>query len=584
MLRRLWFFPLLGMTQVVYRLYWATEGPFTYRVEVHAPTSTGKYTDFRMPAWRPGRYILQNYAGAVYDFAAEGQDGTPLPWQKVDKDTWRVLHVDQKQLRVTYRVYARMLDAGSSYVMPGLVYFNPITLFVYVPESIDKPCQLELPDLPVDWQVATALPAIAPRRYQAASYHQLVDAPFVIAPTLRQAQTTCEDVTLYVHFWGEVGAETLDGFVADLCRIVQVQKAVWGEIPLTAYHFIYILVPFSMRHAVEHENCAVFVLPQSGAQSEEALKSFLGISAHEFFHVWNVKRLRPAALWPYDYNKPPATSLHWLTEGVTEYYTGLTLARAGIWSEETFWDETNRFLNTIENQWVYQAFSPAELSMDSWLATSSYRPAFLQGSFYMAGRRVGLLLDLFLRRESGGRLTLDSLMRYLYEHYYKRGRGLPEDGVERAVCVLLGRGKANRVRRFWMEVVEGRVRPSYRGIAAGLPLDVQEEVNPAPGWARVGLRVKPEGEGLLIEEVVPGSLAAKAGLCSGDLLLTVQTQAAPQWDAECWERLKPGTGLALGWTRQGFPMEGVLIYDPRRASSVVKISLRPTTPGFLTRP
>lgn len=582
MLRYLVLIPFWGMAQVLYRLYWAQEDPFTYKVEVLVSASAGKYTDFRMPAWRPGRYILQNYAGAVYDFWAYGPTEKPLPWKKIDKDTWRVFHGEQKPVRISYRVYARTLDAGSSYVGPGLIYFNPITLFVYASEFLNKPCQLELPDLPLEWQVATALSSIAPRRYQATSYHELVDAPFVIAPSLRQAQTTCEGVTLYVHFWGQVGAQMLDGFLNDLCRIVRAQKAIWGEIPLKFYHFIYILVPFSMRHAVEHENCAVFVLPQSGAQSEEALQSFLGISAHEFFHVWNVKRLRPAVLWPYDYNKPPATSLHWLTEGVTDYYTGLTLARAGIWSEETFWEETNRFLSVIENQWVYRAFSPAELSIDSWLATSSYRPGFLQGSFYVAGRRVGLLLDLFLRRESGGRLTLDTLMRYLYEQYYKRGRGLPEEGVEAAMRTLLGRGKASTIRRFWVDVVEGRKRLSYREFATGLPLEVEEEVGPAPGWGRVGLRVRPEGEGLLIEEVVPGSLAAKAGLCSGDFLLTVEGQAASKWEPQ-WDQLRAGAKLALGWNRQDLPMEGVLTYDPSRAELATKIRLRPTLPGFLTR-
>ncbi len=135
-----------------------------------------------------------------------------------------------------------------------------------------------------------------------------------------------------------------------------------------------------MRHAVEHENCAVFVLPQSGAQDESSLKSFLPISAHEFFHVWNVKRLRPAGdVGPYDYNTPPMTSLHWFTEGVTDYYTSLTLVRAGLMPEAQYWSQLSSFLQELENSWVYQNFSPAELSMDSWHATSPYRPTFLQG-------------------------------------------------------------------------------------------------------------------------------------------------------------------------------------------------------------
>ena len=575
-------FPLRGMSEVRYRLFWAEEPPYTYRITMQLAPSRGPYTDLRMPAWRPGRYILQNYAGALYHFSARTLNGTPLPWKKIDKDTWRIFHQGGiSTIEVSYRVDARTLDAGSSYQGGSLIYFNPITLFLYAVGRIEERCVLELPDLPASWAVATALPAKSKRQYEASSYHHLVDAPFVMAPSLRQAQTACEGATIFVHFWGEVGAKNLNSFLSDLCKIIQVQKQIWGELPLSEYHFIYILVPFQMRHAVEHENCAVFVLPQSGARDESSLKSFLGISAHEFFHVWNVKRLRPAAMWPYDYNNPPMTSLHWLTEGVTDYYTSLSLARAGFLSESEYWTQLSDFLQRLENSWVYQNFSPAEQSLDSWHATSPYRPAFLQASFYASGKRLGFLLDMFLRRESGGRYRLDDLLRYLYRTYYKQGRGLPEEGVWEALIHLLGAQKKSAVESFWRRYVEGRERLSYKEFLAGLPIEVEEHEGPARGWERIGIRQwTPEGEGIRITEIEPFSCAAMLGLAQNDVIYTVDTRSVKEIDASFWDQLSEGAQVLIGWRRGDEVEEGTLRFEARRVPLRKHLRLRPQREGF----
>ena len=577
--------PLRGVGEITYRLFWAEEPPYTYRVIMRLSPAKGPYTDLRMPAWRPGRYILQNYAGALYHFSAQTPDGQPLAWKKTDKDTWRIFHTGKAStLEVSYRIDARTLDAGSSYQGGALIYFNPITLFLYPVGRLNEPCRLELPDLPATWAVATALPAKNKRLYEAPSYHHLVDAPFVIAPTLRQTQTTCEGATLHVHFWGEMGAKNVDPFLTDLCKIVQTQKQIWGELPLAEYHFIYILVPFLMRHAVEHENCAVFVLPQSGAQDESSLKGFLSISAHEFFHVWNVKRLRPAAMWPYDYNTPPMTSLHWFTEGVTDYYTSLTLVRAGLMPEAQYWSQLSSFLQELENSWVYQNFSPAELSMDSWHATSPYRPTFLQGSFYAAGKRVGFLLDMFLRRESGGRYKLDDLMRYLYRTSYKRGKGLPEEGVLEGVVHLLGAEKRKVVEDFWRSYVEGRERVSYKDFLTGLPIAVEEAEELAQGWARIGIRRwSQEGEGIRIVQVEPLSAAARLGLSQDDIIYTVNGKSAGDLDPAFWDSLKDGARVPIGWRRKDEVVdEGVLYFTARQIPRQKRLRLTPTKEGFGT--
>ncbi|MCS7188419.1 MAG: PDZ domain-containing protein [Bacteroidia bacterium] len=564
---------------ISYRISWEPSLRYTYIVEIVLTPSKGKYTDIALPAWRPGRYVLQNYAAAVSHFSAWDAKGVPLSWRKVTKDTWRIQNPAKGSLRISYRFYARQLDAGSSYINEELVYINPINLLMYAVGRLEEACELVLPKLPLNWKVATALPQIAHGHFRARDYHELVDCPLVAAPVLRQETITCDGVKLYVHFWGEVGAKSLTGFLSDLCRIVQVQKRIWGgKLPLKEYHFIYLLVPFSIRHAVEHENCAMFVLPQEGANSEESLKSFLGISAHEFFHVWNVKRLRPAALWPYRYDKEYYTSLHWLTEGVTDYYTSLTLLRAGILSVEEFWRRLSLELSQIENSFAYRLFSPAELSIDSWLSTSIYRPPHFQGSFYAAGKRVGFLLDMVLRRETKGKVCLDSLLQYLYELYYERGRGIPEDGVEKAAIQLGG----PFLKKFFADYVWGREAPPYEELLAGLPLEVRCEQKPFPDWGKLGLvRLRSEGEGLRVEELVPGSLAEKVGIEVGDILLTLNEQNVKQIDSTFWSSLVAGQEFILGWNRQGFPMEGHVYFSSQDEVFRTEIYLFPTDRRFL---
>ena len=563
---------------IEYQVRWQIPPRYTYLVEITLTPSAGRYTDMALPAWRPGRYIIQNYAGAVSHFTAEDESGKPLLWRKITKDTWRIHNPRQGAIRVRYHFYARQIDAGSSYLSEDLVYLNPINLLMYPVGRLHEPCRLLLASLPEGWAVATALPAEAHGRFHARDYHHLVDCPIVAAPTLRSESRTCDGITLHVHFWGRVGAPSLDSFLEKLCRIVQVQRRIWGKLPLSEYHFIYLLVPFSIRHAVEHENSAMFVLPEEGASSEEALNSFLGISAHEFFHVWNVKRLRPAALWPYRYDREYYTSLHWFTEGVTDYYTSLSLLRAGLLAPEEYWKRLSAELTQIENQSVYRLFSPAELSIDSWLATSSYRPAHLQGSFYAAGKRVGFLLDMVLRRETKGQVSLDSLLRYLYATYYERGRGIPEDGIEKAAIKLGGPA----LKDFFAQYVWGRAVPAYETLLAGLPLQVRRYQRPYPAWGRLGIvRWEAAEEGLRIQEILPGSIAERVGLEPGDLLLTLNDSSVQALPADFWEQLTPGLTLVLGWSRQGFPMEAAVVWDPLRQSLRTEVEIQATDPRFL---
>lgn len=522
-----------------YRLTWQAPATHTYRVEATVAPQAGTYTELALPLWRPGRYFLQDYAAAVSHFEATTAQGTPLTWTKTNSHTWRVFHEGTDPLTVRYAVYANNMDAGSSYLGHGQAYFNPVTLFMYVPGRLDEAVRLHLPDLPADWQAATALtPTSDPRIYQADSYHSFVDAPTVFAREMKRLDFSLDGTTFYLYFQGSYlgGAETDSAALDAVRRICQVQGAMFGGFPFDTFHFIYRLLPYQMRHAVEHANSVSFALPVTVSEGPTQIVNGIGsLTAHELFHAWNVKRIRPAALWPYDYGQPQYTHLHWFTEGVTDYYAHLTMVRAGLWTEAQFLRQQARVIESLENSYAASVVSPAQASFDSWLEPSDYAHPNHRISYYPLGTRLGLLIDLRLRAMTQGQSSLDAVFRYLYETWYAQGKGVPEEGVEQALATLSGQSWRDWFARY----VEGTspFAPAYEEILAPAGLRLRVEAQTHDNLRGLGfLQVEPTGQGWLVQRVHPGGDVAVAGIGPGDLILEVDGQQAA--------RLDPATFLA----------------------------------------
>ena len=360
----------------------------------------------------------------------------------------------------------------------------------------------------------------------------LADSPTVFAKEMKQLQFELDGTTFYAHFQGSYeGGEEVDKKVVEyLTAICREQGAIFGGFPFEEYHFIYRLVPYQMRHAVEHSNSASFALPSTVVANENAVKGGIaGISSHEFWHVWNVKRIRPAALWPYDYRSPQYTGLHWFTEGVTDYYTNLTLVRAGITSEEQYLRQLARTIQSLENSYAASVVSPTASSVDSWLATSPYAHPDHRISYYTLGSRLGLLLDLEARKRTEGEVSLDDVFRYLHEKYYQQNKGVPEEGVQQTLETLTNSDWSD----FFNRYVHGTAPIDYKDIFEVFGLELEVKENSSMSKRDIGIiQIESIDQGILLKKLHPGGDAFKAGLGVNDVILEIDGKKATEVDLD----------------------------------------------------
>jgi predicted metalloprotease with PDZ domain len=533
-------FPTMAQADYNYQLRWGKPGEFTYYVSLSTAKNQGSVTRFQIPAWRPGRYIMQNFAAAVSHFEAFDEKNQPLVWKKVHKDIWEVQNPTSNNITIKYRYYAAKVNAGSSYVDDQVAYFNPSNLFMHVEGRYNDPCSLEIQDMPAGWKVASGLRKTKlANAFTAPTYHEFIDCPTILSAKLVTFPFKAEGIQCYAHFYGNYGAPAgaEKALTQNISKIITAQKQVFGEIPCTGdYHFIYYLVPFRLRHAVEHLNSSMYVLPESVAQSESAFNGLYGITSHEFWHVWNVKTVRPAAIYPYDYSKEQYTRLHWFTEGVTDYYTYLMLVRAGLTSRKDFFAHQDQVITGLENNYAQTVVSPEHSSFDSWLGPSEYNNPAHAISFYELGGRVGLLLDLEMRKVSKNKLSLDDIFKRLYFDYYKKDKGYPEDAVLQLAEQLTGKS----FQAFFTQYVSSPAPINYESILQ--PLGFKLEKTPQTELNILQLigieNIANAGELVQIKEIKPYSDAMNSGLYIDDIILSINDKQ----ELKDWASIIPAQG------------------------------------------
>jgi len=489
---------------------WTSPSERLYDVSLRftAPVDTPRLL---LAVWRPGRYLVQNYAANVREWTA----GAARVW-KDGKSSWRVDVRAGEEVELRYRYYAGVLDAGSSFLDEDEAYFNGTNLFMLV-EGLRGEEHLLTVAAPADWNIETQLPRDGDT-FRARDFDHLVDSPVIASPRMMRHSFVEQGARIHLVTLGGEGID-MEQYVEPLRAIAQTQARFFGgELPFRDYRF---LVHVRDRwHGVEHEDSCSIIARRSAlagaGPGDEGHDHFLLICAHELFHAWNVKRIVPARFSPYDYWQETPTRLLWVMEGMTSYYGDLSLVRSGVWSEQRYLKQLANEIETLEGLPARQHLSLAQASFDGWLSDPAQMHDHPNAwfSFYDKGELVSALLDLTIRRATDGERSLDDVLLLLWDEYGRSGRGVEEDAMERLVARVADVGD------FFARWVEGTEPLPYAELfgTAGIAVELNER---EPARAFLGARTTVRDGLLVVEAVHRGTAGMEAGLLPNDELLAI---------------------------------------------------------------
>ncbi|MBI2924042.1 MAG: M61 family metallopeptidase [Planctomycetes bacterium] len=498
--------------------------PHTHLVDVTLEADVDGVTDLVLPAWIPGSYKIRDFAQHIQQFH------TPHHWEKVDKNSWRV-HCPPGRLRATWRAYCHELTVRTSHVDDEHACINPANVLMYVDGHKDRPCVLEV-RAPRGWKTACALDPAGPGRFRASGYDVLADAP-VECGDLREFSFRVKGKPHRFVWHGDSNLD-VSRLRRELPKIVAAEIAAMRVVPYERYLFILHFSDDGKGGGLEHLNSTSLAFPRWNFRPRDKHERFLSLCAHEFFHLWNVKRIRPSALGPFDYQRENYTRLLWAMEGVTSYYDGHFLVRAGLTTPAAYLKKVAADVERLQETPGRQVQTLEEASFDAWI--KFYNPGEHSPnatvSYYEKGSVVSLLLDLEIRRRTKGRRSLDDVLRRLWREYAARGIGFPEERYER-ICSEVAGGE---LRGFFDKYVRGTEELSYNRYfaAAGLRLMVRTPSGDASSrkpW--LGFKSEKKDGRTVLSGVTAGSPAQRAGLNAGDELLAL---GGHKVDHDTWEK------------------------------------------------
>ena len=535
--------------------------PHTHYVEVEArvPVRGSSEVEMMMAVWTPGSYLVREYSRHLEEISATGSGGKALKLSKVRKNRWRIETGGANEITVAYRVYARTMSVQGNWVDRSFALLNGAATFLTLAGAESRPHDVSLL-LPPGWQATmTGLPEAAdhrPHHYLAADFDTLVDSPiYAGSPSIYEFQV--DGVPHYLVNEGEGSLWDGPRSARDVESIVRVQKEFWGALPYEKYVFFNVLT--ETGGGLEHKNSTVLMTSRWATRTRSGYLSWLNLVSHEYFHTWNVKRLRPIELGPFDYENEVYTPSLWVAEGITSYYDRLMVRLAGLCTVDeylagdppTAGSDSDKTTNDIERLQTTpgRLVQPLEASsVDAWI--KFYRrdenTPNTGISYYVKGAVVAFLLDAKIRRASHGEKSLDDVMRQAYSRY-SGPQGFTSEQFRSIAQKVAGIDLSS----WFHQVLETTEELDYAEALDwfGLRFTKEEKKNRAAGKpprAWLGLVTKNEEGRLIVNQVKRGTPGYDAGFNVGDEILAIGDDRvhADQWSRRM-ECFSPGEKVSI---------------------------------------
>jgi predicted metalloprotease with PDZ domain len=514
------------------------KNPSTHLLHISLEFDSGgaSSVDVAMPAWAPGAYGIRNEWRNVQEFSGADDKGSSLKFEKVDKQTWRIYTAGARRITAKYNLYYRGYNDDYCYITGPSV-------FMYVvgksPYPLSGPVSLSLTSHP-DWKVQTGLSTgTTPWSFVAESYDTFIDGSIVTGKDWEETQFDVQGIPNYIVFLGK-GNYDRRKITDDTKKVVEYFASMMGGLPYKKYVFFLRARGGPGAGGLEHLNSTDITFSAYNTRPDDSgYKRFMFVVAHEYFHLWNVKRIRPAILGPFDYSKEQNTRNLYVSEGMTSYWAAIGLKRSGVWSLKDFYDDLAREINTLQTAPGRKLMSVELSSWDTWNRGDNASNTSID--YYNKGQLIGNLLDLEIRHRTNNQRSLTDVFLYLF-----KTNGLPKPGFEerrgfRDAVELITREAAPAKADFgdffakyvsgteeipWnaflehaglaLEEKKGNAKP-YLGITTGTTL-------PSVGFFAPPITL-PAGQ-IAITNVVPGSEAERAGLDVGDVLVAMDGEKA----------------------------------------------------------
>jgi predicted metalloprotease with PDZ domain len=480
----------------------------------------------QLPAWRPGRYEIANYAQFIRKLEVSGPDGKVLA-EKETKDAWSFFAAKNGNYKISYSFHAAQLDAGGSWLDPEQVYINFINFCFSISGRTNEKIIVKL-ELPQSYKIACALPLEDANTLLASNYQELVDSPVLAAQYLHHKIYQVKSTNFHVWVHGEIYFDW-DTVLKEFSQFTEKQIEDMRDFPAKDYHFIIHLLPFPHYHGVEHQFSTVITLgPDRLFAKQEGLDRLMGISSHELYHYWNVCRIRPKSIQPYDFSKEAYLKEGLIAEGVTTYMGDFYLLKSGYYSTERYFEVLEKLMERSFESLGWQNQSIVDSSWDLWLDGYKAGIPDKKVSIYTHGALLVLAMDIMLMR-NGKRMH--QVMRKIWECYGKTGIGYELKDFEQAVLDFAE--NREEMKRFFEQYVRdtGNLFDLLQNLLPLIGLSVQKIASKAPLQSDFGIVTDPNGQ---LQKIHPKSPAFKKLMIKDKILSYKPTREGLELKVKRW--------------------------------------------------